>query len=207
MRSIGFAYPISTIGVVSSDSRKARTTASTSASFTPCASARSLARWIVGPSAIGSENGTPSSMMSAPAATHWRRTSSVTARVGNPTVMEGISALRPAARSRSKVATMRGFIGTTSELDAGTPGHGVHVLVSPARKIDQDELVGRHPGSDAGGPGDRVGGLQRRDDALDAAAAVECRERLVVVDDLVARTAGILEPCMLGPDPGVVEPR
>ena len=37
------------------------------ASPTPCASARSDARWITGPSAIGSENGTPSSMMSAPA--------------------------------------------------------------------------------------------------------------------------------------------
>ena len=32
-------------------------------------SARSDARWITGPSAIGSENGTPSSMMSAPAST------------------------------------------------------------------------------------------------------------------------------------------
>jgi hypothetical protein len=35
----------------------------------PCARARSEARWMVGPSAIGSENGTPSSMMSAPPAT------------------------------------------------------------------------------------------------------------------------------------------
>jgi hypothetical protein len=33
------------------------------------ASARSPAFWITGPSAIGSENGTPSSMMSAPAST------------------------------------------------------------------------------------------------------------------------------------------
>src|SRR5690606_511301 len=193
------------MGVTSSDWRNARTTSSTSASFTPWASARSLARWMVGPSAIGSENGTPSSMMSAPAATHRCRTSRVTARVGNPTVMYGISALRPAARSRSKVATMRGFIGTASELDAGPLGHGVHVLVSPAGQIDQDELVGRHLRRDAHGPGDRVRRLQRRDDALDAAAVVECGERLVVVDDDVACPAGVLEPCMLGTDAGVVE--
>jgi hypothetical protein len=32
----------------------------------PRASARSLAFWMTGPSAIGSEKGTPSSMMSAP---------------------------------------------------------------------------------------------------------------------------------------------
>ena len=32
----------------------------------PCAIARTLAAWMVAPSACGSENGTPTSMMSAP---------------------------------------------------------------------------------------------------------------------------------------------
>jgi hypothetical protein len=43
--------------------------ASTCASPMPSDSARSPAFWITGPSALGSENGTPSSMMSAPACT------------------------------------------------------------------------------------------------------------------------------------------
>ncbi len=46
--------------------RNSRTMASTCAMPMPRASARSDAFWITGPSAIGSENGTPSSMMSAP---------------------------------------------------------------------------------------------------------------------------------------------
>jgi hypothetical protein len=54
--------------------------ASTVSSVTPCSSAAWDDRWIVGPSATGSLNGTPSSMMSAPASAS--ATSSGTVRSG-----------------------------------------------------------------------------------------------------------------------------
>ena len=51
---------------------------------TPLASARSEAFWITGPSAIGSEKGTPSSMMSAPASAMASITSTVASGSGSP---------------------------------------------------------------------------------------------------------------------------
>ena len=63
--STGLAYVMSTIGT--SDSRRmAATVASTSVMPTPPRSAHSDARWMSGPSAIGSENGMPSSIAAAP---------------------------------------------------------------------------------------------------------------------------------------------
>ena len=49
---------------------------------------------MVGPSAIGSENGTPSSITSAPASTSACMTGTVASSDGSPAVMKGISALR-----------------------------------------------------------------------------------------------------------------
>ena len=71
------------------------------------ASARSLARWITGPSAIGSEKGTPSSMMSAPALTISCMAGTVKPGLGSPAVMNGISALRPACLRLSSVLVIR----------------------------------------------------------------------------------------------------
>jgi hypothetical protein len=72
--------------VVASVARKARTISSTCAVLMCLSSARSLARWITGPSAIGSENGTPSSITSAPAATMPCISSTVTSAYGSPAV-------------------------------------------------------------------------------------------------------------------------
>ena len=52
----------------------------------PRASARSLAFWTTGPSAIGSLNGTPSSITSAPAATIARMICGVVSACGSPAV-------------------------------------------------------------------------------------------------------------------------
>ena len=84
--SIGFAYPISTIGVERSLSRNSATNASTWSSPIWFFSALSLKRWITGPSAMGSENGTPSSIMSAPAAISACRSGTVTSDRGSPAV-------------------------------------------------------------------------------------------------------------------------
>src|SRR5690606_15143304 len=73
----------------------------------PRASARSELRWMVGPSAIGSENGTPSSSTSAPAATSACITGTVASSNGSPAVMKGIRALRPAALSAANFLSRR----------------------------------------------------------------------------------------------------
>ena len=56
-----------TIGVSLSSARNSRASCSVLTSVCPPLSARSPAAWMAGPSAIGSENGMPSSMTSAPA--------------------------------------------------------------------------------------------------------------------------------------------
>ncbi len=55
---------------------------STPSSVAPAASARSVARWITGPSASGSENGTPISRTSAPARSRRLRISAGDVEVG-----------------------------------------------------------------------------------------------------------------------------
>ena len=57
-------------------------TSSTPAKLVPCCSARSLARWMTGPSATGSLNGTPSSITSAPASIAASATSREVSRLG-----------------------------------------------------------------------------------------------------------------------------
>src|ERR1039457_2019709 len=54
----------------------------------PAARARSEDSWMVGPSAMGSENGTPSSIISAPAPSRRWIISSVVARSGSPAVIK-----------------------------------------------------------------------------------------------------------------------
>src|SRR6266404_869616 len=240
--SIGLAYPINTTGVIASCLRKAAVMVSTSSRPTPLASARSDARWMTGPSAIGSENGTPSSITSAPAAVSARISGTVAASVGSPAVMYGISATRPAARSLSKVASMRFIrpglrhhdIGAARpsrssscvpccsalvsspcrialwpavELEPGTLGDRVHVLVAAPGKIDQQHRACRQARRDLGRIGERVCRLERGNDAFDAAAFAKRGERLVVGDRDVLRAPIVLEPRMLRPDAGIIEPR
>src|SRR5262245_19050341 len=110
---------------------------STSASEVPCFNARSLERWMVGPSAIGSEKGTPSSMMSAPPETSASMMGTVAAGLGSPAVTKGISAFLFCAWSLLNACAMRDM----SELHPGAFGDGVHVLVAAAGEVDQQHLV------------------------------------------------------------------
>src|SRR5580658_683302 len=65
--------------------------ASTSLRRVPRAPARSLARWITGPSASGSLKGTPSSITCAPASMAASAISRVASRLGSPAVRYTIS--------------------------------------------------------------------------------------------------------------------
>src|SRR6266566_7495053 len=98
----GFRYVMMMTGTATAASR---TRASTRGTFIPCSSAVWVVRWMVGPSASGSENGTPTSMKSAPAAATRRSASSETSGVGKPAVRYGISARDlPSARHRDAMA-------------------------------------------------------------------------------------------------------
>ena len=57
----------------------------------PAASAFMLAPWITGPSAVGSENGIPSSIRSAPFATASLTIFAVVSKFGSPQVINGIN--------------------------------------------------------------------------------------------------------------------
>ncbi len=187
-------------GVASSWVRNWRTRSRTSRSRVWWARARSLARWITGPSAMGSEKGTPSSMRSAPAATMACIKGTVVARSGSPAVTKGMRAVRPRAVRSEKRAAMR--------LIAGGP-HERRRCACPCRhapgKIDEDDLVLTHGRRQLDDLGQGVAGLQRRDDALGAGQDMEGGQGLVVGDGDVLGAAAVLEPGMLGPDAGVVE--
>src|SRR4051812_18298603 len=78
----------------------ARLTSSSSVSkFIPCSRARCELAWITGPSAMGSENGSPNSITSAPASRNACISSTVRSASGCPAVMYGTSARFPAALS------------------------------------------------------------------------------------------------------------
>src|SRR5687767_7599855 len=78
------------------------TSSSVRSSVIPAASAACELAWITGPSAIGSENGTPTSTRSAPASSMARSVASDRSRSGWPAVRYGTSARRPLARSAAK---------------------------------------------------------------------------------------------------------
>ena len=73
----------------------------------PAASARTPAAWIAGPSAIGSVNGMPSSITSAPAAGSALTIAGALAASGSPAIRKVTSAARPSALSAAKRLSMR----------------------------------------------------------------------------------------------------
>ena len=108
---------------------------------TPRASARSLAFWITGPSAIGSENGTPSSITSAPAATIacMMRGRAVGVRIAGGDV--GDQRLAPAA-SLQALRRSRAMRLMRLEPAARRASATVRdVLVAAAREVDEQVLV------------------------------------------------------------------
>ena len=76
------------------------------------ASARSLERWITGPSAIGSEKGTPSSITSAPAFASACITGTASFGSGSPAVTKGIRAFLPCFFNFANVSAMRDISNT-----------------------------------------------------------------------------------------------
>src|SRR5437870_982339 len=108
----GFKYVMTTTGISSA----ARWIwSSTRGTVIPWSSAVWVERWMVGPSARGSENGTPTSTKSAPAAATTRNASSDWSGVGNPAVRYGMSAAR-FAPARPRMARQRAAIGCSDKV-------------------------------------------------------------------------------------------
>src|SRR5690606_8128731 len=170
---------------------------------TPCSIAARLERWIVTPSAIGSENGTPISTASATSAIV-RRSSRNRRGSGYPAVMNATSA-GPSLDSIARRIRSRGSSDIGALLPNGVLREDRHVLVAAARKADQDPraAVRQRPAARAG---ERVRAFERRQDALGLAAFVEGRERLVVARRHVLHAADALEQRVLGADARIVEP-
>src|SRR6267143_6106820 len=83
----------------------------------PWSRAAWVERWMVGPSARGSEKGTPTSTKSAPAAATARRASSDSSGVGNPAVRYGMSAARRVP-AFPRMARQRAAIGCSDKVVA-----------------------------------------------------------------------------------------
>ena len=81
----------------------------------------------------------------------------------------------------------------------------MHVLVTPAGEVDQQNLVLAQRRRQLRGIGQRVAGFQRRDDALQAAQLVEGIERLRIGDRLILGAADVLQPGVLRADARVIE--
>ena len=116
--------------------------ASTRASFTPAFSARLPAAWMIGPSAIGSVNGMPISIRSAPAA-GMPRSSAMRGRRRPGPRLPGTGSARRGLRcfSAAKRAAMRLMAGRRAERNSPPP------LAGLGREADQGGGRGRAPRS------------------------------------------------------------
>src|SRR2546425_83194 len=127
-------------------SAASRTRSSTRATVMPCSSAVWVVRWIVGPSASGSEKGTPTSTKSAPAAATARIASSDLAGVGKPAVRYGMSARDlPSARHRAAtafsdkvIADVDAVFDRVGDLDDGPREVAVGVFRSEERRVGKE---------------------------------------------------------------------
>src|SRR6056297_2705536 len=137
----------------------------------PAASARWIAFWIVGPSAIGSEKGIPSSITSAPPAASASTYSAVASGSGTPAVTYGTSDGSSPAIACSTSLMEDHHVGRGGDVALlGLLDGGFEVLVAPARQVEHDhvaQILLRRLGGDAVGAellfeeGDGVGRLQR----------------------------------------------
>src|ERR1700686_4902546 len=101
---------------------------------------------MVGPSASGSLNGTPSSMTSVPASSSASTNSSVASSEGSPAVMYATIPISPTARSVAKHFSIR--LGCAAEMliiyyreSLEQARVCVHVLVAAPGQIENDQVV------------------------------------------------------------------
>ena len=147
--------------------RRAAIIARIFASVAPLLSARCEAAWMTGPSAVGSEKGTPISTMSTPAASSAGISSCRRLQVRVARRQVGDERLPPLFFQR------RESLFDPSHYPFSLPplGDGLRILVSPAGEVDDHDPVPGHGRRRLDRVGDGMGALQRGDDPLAPAPA------------------------------------
>src|SRR5438093_9741483 len=198
---------------------------SVASSVVPLASARSPARWIVAPSASGSENGTPTSRTSAPAWSAARARRVLVARSGSPAMRYATRTSRRSVRARANTVAMRSspLAGPPSAavtrvellIAAHRRGLGasrlhrredrVEILVAASGEAERDDGVRTELAGERGKFRDRVRRPERGDDALGLAQDPEAVQRFCIGARHVADATGLAQIRVLRSDPRVVE--
>src|SRR6478609_1853178 len=129
---------MSTSGVASSLPRKARTSSSVFFKVCPALRARWDDIWIAGPSAIGSVNGMPNSMTSAPAAGNACTRASDVSGSGSPAVRNVTSAARPAVFNSAKRRSIRVAMGDDLPRSMRSVGQAFSSSLTHRREADID---------------------------------------------------------------------
>ena len=177
--------------------------ASTDSSVAPPASARVPAAWITGPSASGSEYGTPSSTRSAPRFGVGGRHGIGGLRVREAAHQYGISAgaavgLRGGEGRGDRFGRHPSFrrLGRTTSARSLSPRplRVSHVVAVPRAAASSSQAIACE-------------GLERRNDALEPRELANAARARVVGDGDVVNPAAVAKLGVLRPDPRVVEPR
>src|SRR5512132_1034961 len=127
---------------------------------------------------------------------------------GKPPIRYGIRAARPSSPAASKAAAIRAVpvsVVVPSGIERGELRRDlVHVLIAAAAECQHVEALAT---AVLEKPGDRVGRLERRDDALETSEIPEGAQGLHVGGRVVRRSAGVAQIGVLGADPRIVEAR
>src|SRR5688572_126186 len=84
--------------------------------------------------------------------------------------------------------------------------YALDVFIAAARQVDEQDRVARELFGDALNMSDRMGRFERRQDAFEPGQLPEALERLLVGGVRVLGAAGGLQPRVLRPHRGVVQP-
>src|SRR5687767_3491172 len=155
---------------------------------------------MTGPSASGSENGTPISRTSAPALSRRLMMSADRCRSGSPAVTYVTRPVRPSLRScvkRSSIRDMRAFLEDLL--------HAVDVLVAAARQVDEQDRVLRKLLRNLLYVRNRMSGFERRQDAFETRQLLEAGERVGVGRVIVFGAPDLLQPRVFRPHRRVIE--
>src|SRR5579859_2097076 len=188
--------------------RSALTKSITPASVVPPRNARSLARWIVGPSATGSLNGTPSSITSAPASAAASTIFSVAASDGSPAVIYATNPISPERASCSKRLPMRVCaVVFAFAASSDISRQDLHIFVSAPGNIQNHKLVALHLRSTVHQLRQCVRRFQGGDNSLDSCESLRGFDCVLVSYRCVLCTPAVREPCVFRPDRRVIESR
>src|ERR1041385_7869471 len=142
---------------------------------------------MTGPSAIGSLNGTPSSISVAPVRDNSISSCSVVARSGSPAVMYGMRPFFPCCLRFVKTSAMR-----PKRLRLQSFAHGIYVLVSTSGKVHDDHLITSQRARDFQRVPHRMCRLERGNDPFKPRQQLKRLQRFVVRNRNVLHSTGIV---------------